>query len=531
MTAPDYVIRPAFGTAHSNMPKTNQIQMPSQDKMDQFNQWNQNIAGKTDLANGNIPVSGTGITGTVRTNSVGIAPATSVALLAANMLVSQNFTSPSTMSVSVLDRWSWDGTDGNLTLGCARVDCDGTQLDLVSNEIPVIVGETIEVACQVKWENITYTGTHPIVLGVEKYRKGRDPVTGGVTYLDLGGVDVDSVESPVANSDWEESQLAGTYVVEPGVDQLRFRFRAARTIIDGIVKWDEAIFLKLDLIDDAAVPGVGTTVDNIVQQLYGAEGDSFTHNEAAVALGNTSATLMAVNARLSALEAGTFTGAIAGDDFLWIGEITANVNWGGSYSRSQYFGHYDANGQDAVFTPTGASGSDTTQECMFDWQGTDTVSDTDYQLVQLLLASAPTTSPDGNFKSYIYLFGRVATGFASYIRARFGSDGTYSIGYKSGGAFVEMASGTCTVPGMGSLLSLYCGNVGTTSPRRFKLMMNSIIIAEFDEVGTGSTFGASNRKWGWGGETQGGVFPVLLIFLTQAQAAMPRVNQWLGYDQ
>lgn len=526
---PDYVIRPALSTVHTNLPKTNQITMPAQGKMDQFNQWNSNLAGKDALARGNIPVSGASVTGTVQTNNVGIAPVTSVAISTTNMLVSQNFASPDTIVTQWY--WSWDGTDGNLTPGCARVDCDGTQLDLVSNEIPVVVGETIEVACQVKWESITYTGTNPIVLGVEKYRKGRDPITGSVTYLDVGGVDVATAESPVSDSDWEEVQLAGTYVVQPGVDQLRFRFRAAKTITSGVVKWDEAIFLKLDMIDDAAVPGVGTTVDDIVRELYGAEGDSFTHNEAAVALGNTSATLMAVNARLSSLEAASFTGAIAGDDFLWTGEITANINWGGFYTKPTTCGHYDANGADAVFTPTGPSGEDTTQECGFDWLGTDTVSITDYQLVQLLLASAPTTSPDGGFKAYAYLYGRIVTGWASYIQAGFGSDGTYFVGYRSGGSFVTMDSGTCTVPGMGSLLSLYCGNAATTSPRRFRLMMNAITISEFDEVGTGSTFGGSNRKWGWGGKAEGGTFVASSIFLVQAQGAPARINQWLGYDQ
>jgi hypothetical protein len=178
------------------------------------------------------------------------------------------------------------------------VECDGAQDDLVSNEIPVLTGERVEVSVQTKWEGIVYTGTDPIILGVEKYRQGKDPTTGGVTFLDLGGVDVATIESPADFGEWGQGALAGFYIVEAGVDQLRFRFRAAQTITQGVVKWDEAVFLKPDLIQDSAVPGVQTTTDDIVTQLYGTQGEGFTHNQAAVALANTSSTIQSINARL-----------------------------------------------------------------------------------------------------------------------------------------------------------------------------------------------------------------------------------------
>lgn len=546
---PDYVIRPTVSTVHGNLAKQIPFSMPGQGAQDQLNRWRQNLAGKDALADGSIPVSGASLTGPARTNTVGIAPATSVALSTTNMLVSQNFSTPSTIVTygnaaprTVVSQgnslpgapvaqgaWSWDGTDGNITLGCARVDCNGSQQDLISSEIPVIAGEHIEVACQVKWQNIVYTGTNPISIGVEKYRKGNHQATSGVTYLDLGGVDVAWLASPAANGGWgTDGDLAGIYTVEPGIDQVRFRFRANTSITSGTVKWDEAIFLKLDLIDDAAVPGVGTTVDNIVHELYGTAGDSFTHNQAAVALANTSASLMALNARVSAMEAGTTTGAIAGDDFLWTGEITANVNWGGNYSLDVAYGTYSADGADAVWI-SGAAGYDTTQTGRFDWQGTDAVSDTDYQLVQLLLASAPVSV--AGFTAYVDVLGRIASDWSSYVRARFGSDGTYVVDYYNGSSFVIMASGTCPVPGLGTLLSLYCGNKNTNTLRRFKLMMNNTIIADFDEVGIGSSLGAANRKWGWGGTAVGGFYYFLLLFLDFKQATPPKVNQWLAYDQ
>lgn len=526
MTEPEeWMIRPAISTVHSNMAPTTQFSALNQSQMDQFNQWGQNIAGKDALAAGTVPVSAAGVNGAVRTSSIGIAPATSVAVDTTNMLVSQNFSSADT--VAGFANWSWDGSDGNLTLGCAKVFCNGMQDDLVSNEVPVIFGENIEVSCQTKFEDIVYTGTDPIVLGVQKYRQGRDPVTGGVVYLDVGGVDVASLESPAADGGWgTDADLAGTYVVEAGVDQLRFRF-SAPGITSGTVKWDEAVFLKLDLIDDAAVPGVGTTVDDIVTNLFGTQGDSFTHNEAALALANTAASIVSINARLSATEAEAGTGAIAADDFLFNGEITAHADWGGGHALAISNGSYAANGADAIweFTP----GFPGTQTCWFDWQGTDSVSDTDYQLVQLLLSSAPVTHAAG-FKSYIHLLGRISSGFGSYVRAGFGSDGTYFVDYWNGSAFTIMDSGTCAVPGSGTLLSLYCGDKATTATRRFTLKANQVVVADFTESGSGSSLGGSNRKWGWGGKAEGGFF-LNFIFGDWGQAVPPKVNQWLGYDQ
>jgi len=490
-----------------------------------FNTWNQNVAQNNSLAAGTTPVAGAGVTGSVKTNSVGIAPASSVAVNTTNMLVSQNFDSPDTVASQL--HWTWDGTDGNITLGCALVLCDGTQDDLVSNEIPVVSGERIEVSCQVKWEAITYTGTKPIILGVERYRKGKDTNTGGATYLDLGGVDVSWLVSPDPDGGWgDDGDLAGIYVVEPGVDQLRFRLRAASNITDGIVKWDEAVFLKLDLINDAAVPGVGTTVDDIVRQLFGAQGESFTHNDAAVALANTSSVLTSINARLSATEASSHTGSVAGDDFVGTtGEITGSPNWGGVYSLDTKYGYYNANGSDVVWHPTFKTPYISNQKFTFDWEGADEESATDYQVVQLLLSSAPTATL--GFHSYIHLLGRITAGWSSYVLASFGSDKTYAVKYFAGGSLHTLASGTCVVPGAGTLLSFYLGDKTTNNLRHFRLTANITTIADFTETGAGSPIGASNRKWGWGGQANGG----FILFLGGEQSVPPKVNQWLGFDQ
>lgn len=531
---PDYIIRTYNNGSRSNPVIGQQMTTLSDEDMATFTAWNQNVATRSGVGAGTIPVAGTITSGTVNGQTVGVGPSTSVDVSRANMMVSQDFTNSNTVATQA--HWSWDGTDGDLVLGCARVDCDGDQDDLVSNEIAVLTGEKIEVSCEVKWEGIVYTGTNPIVLGVEKYRKGKDPATNGVTYLDVGSVDVAAIESPADSGDWGQGAIAGIYIVEAGVDQLRFRFHPAQTITAGVVKWDEAVFLKPDLIADSAVPGVGTTVDDIVTQLYGTAGEGFTHNDAAVALANTNSSILSINARLSQSEAANSPGNIAGDDFTWTGEITASDNWGGGYQTPDVTnpstglttssGTYVANGANAVWEPPEFTLTPN-QACWFDWEGTGEFSSTDYQLIRLLMSSAPKTDRIGSL-AYIHVLGRISADFSQYVRARFSSDGKYRVEYTTdhGASFTNMKNGTCTVPGSASLISLYCGDLASSAPRHFKVTINDAVVADFDETGSGSPLGAGNRKWGWGAEAQGGFF-----FLDLSQAAAANVNQWLGYDQ
>lgn len=424
-------------------------------------------------------------------------PATAVSLKAQNLLVAQDFSNSYTLAAQA--HWSWD-SDGDATPGCALCTCDGTQDELLSSEIPVVAGATVEVACVVKWANLTYTGSDPIILGVQKYRRMAAPNGAGTVYMDVGHHDVDTISSPGASSGgWQD--LAGTYVVQSGVDQLRFRLKAAKTVTSGTVKFDNCVFLRLDLIDDAAVPGVGTTVDSIVTELYGAQGTGFSHNDAAVALANTAAALVSVTARVAALEAEGGTGAIAADDFLYSGELVSTADWAGSYSNNM--GRFNANGTLASFDEDPAYpailGACTAK---LDWTGTDNVSDTDYQMVQAVLASSPEYNATMSKVAHTTLYGRVSADWQSYIVLDVGGDGTYSVSHAVAGVETVMNSGTCTVPGMGALMTMWCGVKASAEPRRFIAKINTTTLCDFTEVGTASQYGVNNRKWGQGGTLQ-----------------------------
>jgi len=507
---------------------------PSQSQMDVFVNWRQNLAGKDGLAAGDVPVAGSAVSGTVQTNNIGIAPATSVAIKDTNMVVSQDF--PNASTVVSVGSWSWDGTDGRLTKGCARVDCNGTQDDLLSNEIPVVVGENVSVTCWVKWADLSYTGTDPIVLGVEKYRKGRDPDTGGTVYMDVGGADVETLESPAASSSvWVK--LTGTYTVPARVDQLRFRFRAAPTITAGYVKWDEAVFQKNDLIPDEAVPGIGSSIDNVVNNLQGQPGTGYTQSDAAAAYQNTASALTSANARIAVIDATGGTGSVAADDFSWTGEIIASANWDGYYTLTSSLGTYNANGNDAVWTEP-ASLSNVQQVAVFSWESSGATSSTDYQKINIILNGAIGNGASAGVYGSVYLIGRMSSDRNTYVRLQINGDGTAGV-YKiiNGTSTLIGATVSTGTVGTGTSIDFLIGNKDATELGQFRAYLNGLLILD---VTDGSPItGATYRKWGWGGHmAYQPSYPVPIPYTLNGYywygnnwVNPPAVNQWIAQDQ
>jgi hypothetical protein len=493
-------------------------------------------------------------------------PATAISLSTPNLLVAENFNNPGTVVTDSSQTWEYDATTGyNDIPGSVKVTCNGTLQELVSNEVHVSAGENVQVTCQLQWIGLVYTGAGPIQLGVQKYRRLIDATTRQFTYVDMGKEIVASATNPGTSDPPASSSTGsmlpvqlpfqlgdsttggmlpvelpfqlgsgnswtattGTYTVKPGEDQLRFLFRIDPLATAGEVWWDAAEFLQLNLIPDAAVPGVGLTTDNVVTQLYGDEGSGFSHTDEAVALASTATSLISANAQIAVLLAQIIsggTGGVAADDFDWTGEIVANTNWDGFYQYSPPgtgIGEYSASAGIAKWYGTAAKG----QQAWYRWVGSDATSSTQYQLIQLVLSTAGTSR--GVKHSYIYVYGRVSADWSNYIEAGFCSDGTYTVAYHTTAAGrVVMQSGSCAVPGPGAILSLYCGNKGTSTLRHFTLQVGSSTIADFDEVGTGSS--VTDQGWGWGGAAQGGYDP----YTHQPYQTKPSsVNQWLGCDQ
>jgi hypothetical protein len=475
--------------------------------------------------------------------------AQSVNLLNQNLLVSNNFVNSSTLQTD--SNWSWESTAGSTVYGSAKCVCDGTQHDQVSCEVPVLFAETVEVSCEVRWTSLTYTGTTPITIGVQMYRQAT--TSSGVTYLDVGGYDVVTINpstttGPVstttgaslgADGHWWLG-VAGTFVVPAGVDQLRLRLKPSTAITAGTVYFDDGELLKLDLIASECVPGVGQTVDNIVTGLYGSAGSGFTQNSAAVALATTAANITSVAAQVAALQVENTTtgGAIAGDSFTAVGVLPFG-NWGGYYTANDQFGSviaaqgsYQANGSVAAYVPVNSHPAINVTYCNFDWVGTDSVSTTDYQLIQIVLSSAPTSSGPGlggTLTCAVSLLGRINLGspkWASYVVAYIVSDGSILIGYYIGNSFSTMYSapaGTIAVPGAGSVISLYCGDKATMNPAHFQLRVGTSVVANFTDPTGGCPTGSSNRNWGWGAYNE--------AYGSLGSATPANIHQWLASDQ
>lgn len=494
------------------------------------NQGHQTLTGQTTATatgTGLLAAGGTAINVNTakHAKSSSISTAQSVVLKQENLLVSQNFSGAYTVTPDPLGQWNWDGTDGAETVGCLAYTARGSTSEFVSSEVDVVAGETIELSCFIKTVGLTYTGTTPAVFGVQKYRQMTN-ATGGTVYSDVGNFipSTGQLTSPASSSGW--TGVAATYTVEPGVDQVRILFQVSAAATSGTVKFDEAELLKLDLIPDAAAPGIGNTRDNIVTQLYGASGSGFNDNAAAVALAATASSLTSVTSQVAALQAEGHTGAIAGDDFNWSGKIYSNSDWNSIVNptrarTSTNFGYYQSNGTDLTWISNFGGVS-----AAYVWLGSNSVSTTDYQLVQLVLDSAPSEGISGSFPpmhAYISLIGRANSAVSSYTIASIGSDGTWSVGYLSGTTIVPIGSGSgVSVPGAGSIISFYLGDAPTSRPRHYKVQVGTTTVAEFDETGTSSPLGTSNRQWGFGGTTQGNV---------TYESTLPSLGQWMALDQ
>jgi hypothetical protein len=120
------------------------------------------------------------------------------------------------------------------------------------------------------------------------------------------------------------------------------------------------------------------------------------------------------------------------------------------------------------------------------WEGTDSTTTTDYQLIRATLSSPPYEA--SGYQASYDAYGRVASDWSSYIQARIASNGAYIIGYYASGQFVTMRSGYTFVPGAGSSVLLYCGDALNSLPRLFRLTVNGRIVTEFTESGTGSQY-------------------------------------------
>lgn len=531
---PDWAIRVFNDADKGDVRYSPEQSNPQQNQISAVQEQAGNLAKKDELAAGATPVAGTAVSGTGPAMTAAVAPATSVNIKDTNLLLVQNFNDAST--VAVHGKWSWNGDEGNITPGCAQYECVGILDDLVSNEVPVVKGEKVQVTVYVKWDALVYTGSNPFMLGIEKYRQSKDAATSATIYVDVGGQDLIGVTSPGTSGGWKK--LTAQYTVpSSGVDQIRARLRVKNTATSGYVYWDEIELKKTDLIPDEAVPGVGASVDNVAVNLGGRTGVGFSQADAAQAYKNTSNSLTAMNSQVAQLNAQNGTGAVAGDEFSWTGDLGISANWNAWYTNIGY-GNYSANGSDAEWV-NGTMAS--YQVALYDWIGADNESDTDYQNVGVVLSSAIGYDTTASAAAALYLIARRNNDGTHMTYVKIFGNGTWELWKRVAAVDTKLTNGTVgAMPGAGGTVNFYAGNKGTSQANRFRLLINGGLVFDYTDTGDTTSHGVLYRGWGFGGQaTQAYVFvPTLVIFVVLSGywygplwVQPPKINQWIGQDQ
>lgn len=380
-------------------------------------------------------------------------------------------------------------------MGFVQIVADGDLHELLSNEMQTVPNQPVAFSIWVRWTGITYTGSNPISMGVTEYLNGEE----------VNSPDLAWIASPASSSSYPSEddffQLVADYTVPAlGVDEIRMRLKVAPTVTAGTVDWGDAEMLPGMHVRDEVVPGIGITVDNITNKLYGLDLTGWLQSDSAAALGDQNSTVKGHSVAIAALQAQLTPGVATSDSFERSASTTSlGSDWDENYGAGN--GNWALDGHDAYWYSPSPYGS---RESLCRWIGTHPVSTTDYQVIGCVLASNP--GKPGDEVAYNDVIGRCDSSKQNYIRFRVGGDGTWSLSKFISGTETVMVSGTASPPGSGSSLALACGDKGTSTPRYFTCSISGSVVAQGVYSDTTSQFGATYRGWGFGGEAIGDLF-------------------------
>ncbi|WP_142253781.1 hypothetical protein [Mycobacterium sp. NS-7484] len=115
--------------------------------------------------------------------------------------------------------------------GSVRVVANGTMKALLGVPTTVVVGQQVDVSVFVRWGGYAGTGA-PIQLHIAEY------VHDGSSSKRLGSTMVTSLGPGVVSGGWAE--LAGTYTVPEGVNEIRCRLVVTPSAVEGTIHFDDA---------------------------------------------------------------------------------------------------------------------------------------------------------------------------------------------------------------------------------------------------------------------------------------------------
>ncbi len=429
-----------------------------------------------------------------------------------NLIITGDFSDVD--SVVAEQGWTWSGAAGRNTVGCAVVTGNGTVQELLSNQIPVVGGQShLDFSVWVRWDSITYTGTQPIIMGITRYLNG----------VEVGSEDLAFITSPAATSTpWVELSYFN-YAIPVGCDEVRMRFVADASLTGGTVYWDDAVVKK---------PGLGL-MNQIVNGLENLDDNNWGLDDLFAAMLNQFATTSDHGSRITLLENLNSTGNKVNDEFLRTGS-TLGSNWNEVYVGAGA-GTWGTDGEYAMWDRSGTG----TRDMRARYIGTTSTTLTDTQKVLAVLGAKGNVGYLPSIvgflficQSHIDLYGRMnttGTEFQDWIRARFSANGDVTITRSLAGVETDLGQapgyskfgnpGGPQPASAGATISLLCGTA--QGPRYFEAQINGISVLTVND--STSAMDSSHRGFGHGCRAEGSI-------LILGQTTPASLNAWAALD-
>lgn len=208
------------------------------------------LTGRSPLFSGNL-------VGQIGAGIIGLIPGAHVAEVSPNLVTDGDF--PDAASLAGGDDWTWDGTNGHTTLGCASVICTGHAFDLSSDLIPVAQGHVLAASGWTMWSGLAGAASHPIKLQLIRYQNVGS--SSRPSWSQVGVTDVAVDTSGLTGSGWR--QLSGSYTVPINENAVRLNVHIDATATAGTIKWDDLSLIKTQKMSLGLLDGLVGIIEEI----------------------------------------------------------------------------------------------------------------------------------------------------------------------------------------------------------------------------------------------------------------------------
>ena len=399
--------------------------------------------------------------------------------------------------------YTWDGTDGRSSGGCARVDCDGDDHVVYSNFIPVSPGQKLDAGAYTKYQGVNGTATIRVNL---VWYNGYD-IDGNPAQISTENVG--SITPSPDSADWSAFIQAEKTVPE-NVDGVAMQLRVTEDGTTGIVKFDDCWIKKKQLLKIPFIDNLPSELESLLNRAKGIVDkivNAFENFGELIDIDLPESKVLdaifgifdvglsartkaaALESRIKQLESAANTITL---DF--IGSSTGNPGTGWTVSSSGGgAGNMGLDGKgNLVWKPSGAGNR--TQIGRYDVQQLGT----NNGRIEWILCSSPQSYIFDDAYTYINFRMKDASNYTR-IRSGYGEIRMQAV---VGGSAINIGPSWSGNPKAGDEFVLDFGDAADANQRKFTLYRNgNPIIPTFTESGTASLIGTEYRKIGAGMET------------------------------